>query len=395
MMFRPFRRLRSLVKWMFVLPLTLIFGGWLALAMLSYLGTSMVCFSQLMSVRTGLLGFGSADEYPSFHRAAFYRGYTLIAFTRTPYDPPPKVPFRSEWIFRFVAPVSFSLLSPIDATGQGFAVKIGSRRSQNDGTYVSADGQRAGPAPVSFDAYLLLPPWFTFLASSLGLTGITALWLVPFLRVRPKLRRWAVSGLGVAIGIACCTWLVWATVWYSQGSRVSLDLCGDSVAASGLMPAYHPWHGSLEVFTQSGNAVVSVASAEMLGPTPTQTHFDFGLETLPPSWRVGLFDTNRSWAGFGFSNRIGPSMASSTVRARHGAALFGPTRTVRKVGLIVPAWFGYSASILGLIVGLTLVGRWRRKARHRDPLARPCPNCRYDMRSTPERCSECGYVKVG
>jgi hypothetical protein len=48
-----------------------------------------------------------------------------------------------------------------------------------------------------------------------------------------------------------------------------------------------------------------------------------------------------------------------------------------------------------LILPMTwlMLGRRRSRARHEDGLTRPCPQCGYDLRVTPNRCPECGIVQ--
>lgn len=51
----------------------------------------------------------------------------------------------------------------------------------------------------------------------------------------------------------------------------------------------------------------------------------------------------------------------------------------------VPFWFLLPLCMLLMIP-------WIRRRRHADPLGRPCEQCGYDLRATPQQCPECGSI---
>jgi len=67
--------------------------------------------------------------------------------------------------------------------------------------------------------------------------------------------------------------------------------------------------------------------------------------------------------------------------------------TARWQVIVVPHWFAISITgILPYFWGRAAAIRTRRSMRQKRGL---CPACSYDLRSTPDRCPECGAVPPG
>ena len=70
-----------------------------------------------------------------------------------------------------------------------------------------------------------------------------------------------------------------------------------------------------------------------------------------------------------------------------------PGQSMVTTGVLVPLWF--AALVTGALPALWLT-RWRRESvRDKRQRTGQCTGCGYDLRSSPQRCPECGTVPVG
>lgn len=123
------------------------------------------------------------------------------------------------------------------------------------------------------------------------------------------------------------------------------------------------------LYVESGRGFVSVMRTSM-DPQFTSKETKWASSELPsyPMW--GRPSTLAQRLGFW----------SMTAQGYHGLSC----------RWIVPCWF---LSVLTCVLpGGWLIGHGRRRQRQRRIAAGLCVRCGYDLRSTPDRCPECGHV---
>jgi hypothetical protein len=121
----------------------------------------------------------------------------------------------------------------------------------------------------------------------------------------------------------------------------------------------------------------------------------------PPHWTFGQMNRPNLFSDFfatdsegktpSIWNRIG--FESSTFDVTVGGMSMPNQRIVEGSALIVPEWLvlGLSSILPLLLVRRKLLARRRRKRLSKGC----CARCGYDLRATPQRCPECGWIVTG
>lgn len=148
------------------------------------------------------------------------------------------------------------------------------------------------------------------------------------------------------------------------------------------------------MYAKTGGNLHTIQS--LLGNLHIISQLDGGSSGGPLFWRTDRLSPDAIWNG-GMSGypvqirkHLGFVFQSYTLDHYNLSGLFPGIITTHHRLIVIPYW---SAALLFAI--LPTIWIWRFvKYGHRRKIGH-CPKCNYDLRATPERCPECGWVPSG
>jgi hypothetical protein len=151
------------------------------------------------------------------------------------------------------------------------------------------------------------------------------------------------------------------------------------------------WAVSYVVFPLAGREAYSGIGTELIAMRGSLIFYRFNsYASNPPEQEFAFnFIPGSSRMGERLKAEFGTEAAPTWLARRGFVATSGPFYGPQSSGIIlmVPLWL-----LLGLFASPSVIHHFRRRLRKQPDGAKPCEQCGYDFRASPERCPECGFV---